>query len=460
MKGICVLLSTVFCLFGRTLITTNTGREFQILRHNVNNVELCISNYGKFGQDETGNNAGCWWPIGTGQNYIYGAGLWVGAVDSINGDTLVTIGYGPHGGESEFAPGLIGMSVSDPEAVIYLYPDMWPPPAATYPMAPHRPLSHQDSWCAYNDSNILYHIAGDTRPIGIEVYQSVYAWNLNSLRDIVYLLFEIKNVSGAKMMDVYLGICADNDIGYEVSADINDRMSGIVGKWYVIDGDSFYVDDLAYQWQETEEPGAPPWYPGVVGFDLIRTPYDLVENEDKDGDDILDQYERDSVYFVNNLPSTAWDVDHDGLQDWRDPSEIPQHGMTALKRFVLNVDPNLDYERYITLAGYNFRTGVYEPFDTVPPDPDDQRWLQSSGPFELMPDSTVTLVLALVFANWMEIYYRPDTALVLVDYWAQLCHDMNWLVPGPPPPPGLTLIPGDARITLVWDNRSELTGDL
>ncbi len=440
--------------------TANTGREFQIIRHNINNVELCVSNYGKFGQDETGNNAGCWWPVGSGHSYIYGAGIWVGAVDTVSGDTLVTIGYGPHGGEVEFAPGLCGMSVSDPRAIIFLYPHLWPPPAVTFPMSPQIPNSHQDSWCVYNDSNIAYHIAGDTSPIGIEIYQSVYVWNLYLLMDIAYLVFEIKNVSGQNMTEFYLGICTDIDIGNEASAgNATDRCSAIVGQWYVIDGDSFWIDNLAYQWQEIEEPGTPPWFPGAIGFDLIRTPYDLVEGEDKDDDGIYDQFERDSVYFVNNLPPGMWDVDHDGVQDWRDPSEIPQLGMTAFKRFTLNLEPNLDYERYMTLAGYNFRTCIYEPYDTVPPDPDDQRWLQASGPFELQSDSTVTLVLALMFADWNSYYMRPDTGLVLVDYWAQLFHDMNWLMSGAPPQPRLTVIPGDARITLVWDNGPEQSTD-
>jgi hypothetical protein len=76
-----------------------------------------------------------------------------------------------------------------------------------------------------------------------------------------------------------------------------------------------------------------------------------------------------------------------------------------------------------------------------------------------MPDSTVTLVLALVFADWMDIYEWPDTALVEVDHWAQFCHDMNWFMPGPPPPPGLALLPGDAKITLIWDNEPELSAD-
>jgi hypothetical protein len=458
MKRIVVLIMFVSCLFSRTVTTAVTGRWFQILRHNKNNVELCISNYGTFGRDETGNNPGLWWPAGTPHTYSYGAGLWVGAQDSVGGDTMVTIGYGPGGGESEFAPGLCGMSVSHPEAIIYMYPNPWPPPATTFPMAPQEPVSDQDSWCCYNDCDSIYHMPGDARGIGIEVYQTVYIWNLSLLRDIVYIIYEIKNVRGQHMKDFYVGICTDNDIGDE-GAQANDRMSGIVGQWYVIDGDSLYIDNLAFQWQEVEEPGTPPWWTGVIGHDLIRTPYDLVENEDKDNDGILDQYETDSAYYANSLPLSKWDTDHDGVPDWRDASQIPQLGMTALKRFTLGVEPTYDRERYLTLAGFNFRTLVWEPYDTVAPAPDDQRWLQCSGPFDLMPDSTVTMVLGLVLAEWHDIYMKPDTALVLVDYWAQFCHDMNWFVPGPPPAPGLALIPGDAKVTLVWDKQPELSAD-
>ncbi|UCF69797.1 MAG: hypothetical protein JSW49_06215, partial [candidate division WOR-3 bacterium] len=52
-------------LLGRTVNNVQGSREFQIIRHNINQVEMCVSNYGKFGQDETGNNAGCWWPVGS-----------------------------------------------------------------------------------------------------------------------------------------------------------------------------------------------------------------------------------------------------------------------------------------------------------------------------------------------------------------------------------------------------------
>jgi hypothetical protein len=425
-KHLVVILSISTCLAANTGSYNPPSRAFQILRHDTNQVEMCISNFGKFGQDETGNNSGCWWPKGANHNYIFGAGIWFGTVDSLTGDTLVTIGYEPHGGACEFGPGLSGWPVTHSAAVIYINPENWPPPPETLPMAPQGLISHEDSWCCFNDSDSVYHIVGDTRPIGIEVYQTVYAWDYWFVEDVIFFTYDVKNVSGHTLYDCYFGVCTDCDIGNEAGAAANDRMSGIVGQWFVIDGDSMWVDALAYQWQEQEEPGSPSWWPGTIGLDLLQTPFDLVPGNDKDSDGIPDEYERDSAYYVNNLPPSQWDVDYDGLPDWRDASENPQFGMTAMKRFTLNVEPNTDAERYAALAGYNFLTGMYEPYDTIPPSPDDQRFMAASGPFNLPPDSIATVVFAVMFANWHNIFPEPDSALVLVDKWAQLFYDLYW----------------------------------
>jgi hypothetical protein len=372
-----LILMLAIVAFARTAVYSNQYRPAQIKIHNINNIECCVSNYGKFGQTEAGN-AGLWWPKGSGQNYIFGAGSWFGTIDG--SDTLVTIGYGPHGGEAEYTSGLKDMSSGDPNAILFMYPTSWPPPAEVFPMAPQINKSHQDSWCAYNDLDINSHMPGDTRPIGLEVYQTVYAWNLTTTADIIFIKYELKNVSGKKLTDCYFGVCTDNDIGNE-SGTGNDIISGIVGQAYWIDGESLWVDNLGYQWQVVDESG---WDDvGAIGFDYLQSPWDLKEGEDKDTDGIPDQYEMDSAYYAQNVPPEQWDVDADGTPDWRDPSQIPQLGMTAFKRFTLNLEPNKDNERYVTLAGYNFKTGNYEPYDTIPPQQDDQRFLQCSGPFEL-----------------------------------------------------------------------------
>jgi len=435
-------------------------RTFQILRHNINQVEMSISNYGKFGQSGA-SVAGCWWPRGSGQNYIFGAGPWFGTIDEATGDTLVTIGYGPHGGEAEYGPGLAGWSVSDPNAVIFMYPSNFPPPADKYPMAPQAYRSHQDSWCAYNDLDATYHMAGDTRPIGLEVYQTVYAWNLSTTQDIIFIRYELKNVSGNKLTRCYFGVCTDNDIGNESGSAANDIISGIVYQVYKFPGssDSIIVDNLGYQWQEADEGGWTPPVPGAMGFDYLQSPYKLVENADADNDGIPDQYERDSAYYASNVPPEQWDGNGNGVPGWRDPAEIPQYGMTAFKRFTLNLEPNKDNERFVTMCGFNFKTGAYEPFDTVPPPPDDQRFLQVSGPFELEADSITTVLVGVIFARWDGLYTTPDSALVQIDATCQFIYNMNWLLPGPPPPPILVCVPGDKKVTLIWSNLSENTLD-
>ncbi|UCG92037.1 MAG: hypothetical protein JSV97_13440, partial [candidate division WOR-3 bacterium] len=472
MKRYVLLLGLVVCLVANTKIGGLTGRLFETARHDINNIEMVITNYGTFGQHENGTDQGLWWPKGTGRDYIFGAGSWFGTI--INGDSLVTIGYGPSGGQHEFAPGLIGWSVGDPDGIIFLYPETWPsvPPDRLADVFPAKTLSHQDSWCVYNDGDIQYHMAGDTRPIGLEVYQTVYAWNLSTTADIIFIKFEVKNVTGelseyyptgpVTLTDCWFGVCTDNDVGNEAGELANDVCSCIIEQIYILDGDTLLVNDLGYQWQWDDEPGWDPPYPGVIGFDYLQSPYDLVEGADKDNDGILDQYERDSAYYWNNVPQSQWDVDLDGTPDWRDPSQIPQMGLKSFKRFTLDLEPGRDAERYMTMAGYNFVTGQYEPYDTVFPDPDDQRFVQCSGPFVLEPDSSVTVLVGIVLADWRTpdggyIYHLPDSALARVDNTAQFIYDMNWLLPGPPPPPALTCIPGDARVTLIWESVADPT---
>ncbi|UCF70951.1 MAG: hypothetical protein JSW49_01365, partial [candidate division WOR-3 bacterium] len=290
-------------------------------------------------------------------------------------------------------------------------------------MAPQELVSHQDSWCCFNDCDPIYHAPGDTRPIGIEIYQTAYEWNLTEIQDIIFFVYDVKNVSGRTLEDCYIGIKVHCRIG---GLGANDRCCAVLEREYIVNGDTILVDNTGYQWQELEEPGMPPWYPGVIGFDLLQTPFDLVAGMDKDGDGILDQYERDSVYYVNNLPQYLWDVDNDGVPDWRDPSQWPQLGMIAFKRFSGLPRPDTDPERFLSMAGYDFMTGQYAPYDTAAADPDYWTFLESSGPFDMLPDSSVTLIFAVIFAYWIDIYDRPDTAIALIDKWAEDYYNMYW----------------------------------
>jgi hypothetical protein len=401
-----------------TSVTDSNGVNFRM--HDINRIELWITNTGIIAHNSSGTDYGCGWPKGEGHIYFTRTGFWFGTVDEETGDTLVSSGYQHGQGYCEYRPGLSGQDPKSDITAIYMYPYRWPPPRDSFPMAPSKAVSHQDSWCVFNDSAPEYH---NTRPIGIEVYQTGYAWNYTLAQDMIYMIFEARNVSDRTLRRNYLGFSVELHIGSDAGTG-DDIISAIPRRWYQFaNGDSALADNIGYGWQEADQPGWDPPVPGVVSFDLLQTPYDLRSGQDKDSDGIPDLHERDSAYYYINVPHVLWDADSDYIPDWRDASQNPQVGMSAFKRLIPLYNLTRDPERYLALAGYNYQTGIYEPFDTIPSAPDDKQFVISSGPFDLMPDSSTVLVLGIILATWMDIYETPDTALVMIDRWMQQIWD-------------------------------------
>ncbi len=73
-------------------------------------------------------------------------------------------------------------------------------------------------------------------------------------------------------------------------------------------------------------------------------------------------------------------------------------GMTAFKLFTLtDADPRNDFERYLALSGHNWTPPyAYAPYDSIDPAPADKRFLLSTGPFDLQPDSSGSFVYAVI----------------------------------------------------------------
>lgn len=335
------------CIFVVFIILSPVWGIWDLRYHDGNQWQLMVSNCGHFGH--TGYGAGAFWPIGSGHNYIYGAGIDVGAIKP-NGDTVVTIGYGPHGGEYEFCPGVAYSNPVEDQWRIYFSTDM---------VYPYEPISFQDGYAVYNDFDVMQHIPDSFYVLGITVTQRTYVWPVGWATDAIFMKYIIKNDTTYTLNDVYIGIPMDFDIGNEAGAAANDRCGIDVPR------------RLFYGWQEALEPGTPAWRPGMLGYKLL-SPYP----------------------------------------------------MSSFKRFTLQYEPDIDREWYLTMVGYNFQTGIYEPYDTIWPAPDDQRIMMSSGPFaNLSPgDSIVIDWVLLASADTIppcpELRYKADKA--------QSCFDAGW----------------------------------
>ncbi|MCS7249452.1 MAG: hypothetical protein RMJ34_05020 [candidate division WOR-3 bacterium] len=470
-----LILFSITLLFAKTF-TSNSGKKvFEQKWIEYNRWRYPLHNDGRFGFDATGGGgtgaAGGSWPRPLRNFYIFGAGIWIGAI-SPQGETLVSCGYDPNSGASELWPVIHSRydgSTGTADDCIYYFPDKWPPPKDKFPMAPQDTVSGMDVWCCFSDAHLPAHKPGDTKPIGVDVYLTGYHWNLPSNRDIFFLKYEIKNVSGDTLKNMYLGVVLDGDVGY-----YRDDMMAMVlderrtPRKYIKKGnDSIFVDNLAwiYDSDNRESPGT-LWergVPGAVAYDFLQSPYALKDNKDNDEDGLIDLQEIDSAYICG-LPDTLLrDSDNDNIPAWRDFSEIEQLGMTSCKMFTLEQDPKTDVEKYLTLAGYQIATREYKPYDNIDETPGDKRFLQSTGPFDLPPDSIATLVVAVIAAKYGEegqpFNQRDTWDLARVSAEAQRCYDKNWLLPAPPFPPVVTAMPQDNRVILSWDNRMEKIPD-
>jgi hypothetical protein len=404
---------------------------------NINKWLCPFHNDGRYGYDPTTGtgSAGGSWPQPLKNCYIFGAGLWVGSLkpragDTAKVDTLVTFGYNPNSGGSEMGPVIVKNASEGsgaPADRIFVYPTDWPPaprerwstgdPAQDSMLIPYESFSLQDMWCAYSDVTPENHISPG-KPQNIDIYQTVYAWNYPSNQDIFFIIYNVRNSGTDTLKKVFMGAVCDPDVG-----DATDDMVGLLLNTYVPGADTVKNVGYAGDYNNQENAGG-TWEsgtPGVFAYKFLESP------KDTNGRSL---------------------------------------GMTAFKKFTIDIDPVTDAAQYLTMAGYDYRTGVFSPYDSVDGGPADKRFVQCSGPFTLAPGQVERLVIAGICAPFggpsQDWNSRPIDSLVhlaKVANQAQFIYDQGWLLPGPPLAPNMTLVPGDKRVRIVWDNLPEVTPD-
>ncbi len=405
----------------------------------INKWRCPFYNDGRYGIDITVGSgvAGGSWPQPYKNMYVFGAGMWFGSLKPRHDgtekvDTLVSFGYNPNSGGTEMTPVLtknVEGGAGAPEDRIYKYPDNFPPPvelrerwgtgnpSQDSALIPYENFSLQDLWCCYSDAAPENHISPG-KPQGIDIYQTIYAWNYPTNQDIFFIIYQIRNSGTDTLKRCYAGAVMDPDVG-----DAPDDMVGLISSEQIYG----------------------------VG---------LVENVGYAGDN--DNYE---------APGSTWESGTPGvfaykfLESPRRP-DGQQLGMTAFKKFTIDIDPVTDPAQYLTMAGYDYRTGVFAPYDSQDVAPADKRFIQCSGPFDLAPGEVARLVVAGIAAPyggpnqpWADRGRDSLIYLGRVANTAQFIYDQGWLLPGPPLAPNLTLVPGDNKVRIVWDNLPEKTPD-
>lgn len=216
----------------------------------ANNISANFYNNGEFYSDYVTQTAGFEWPKGSGMYAIFSAGLWIGAryqdTDTTKSIRVATVG---HFG-SEYRPGMIDKitglpdDYTKPEYKIYKVRPLLDnansnPDYLNWPVnqgAPWIDINNDGKWdpyvdkpgiqfhngptfpdmmlyYVYNDADPNYHtwIWGQSKPLGVEVHKT--AWAYNALPNVQFLRFQIYNKSPRPWDSTYIGLWSDPDLG-------------------------------------------------------------------------------------------------------------------------------------------------------------------------------------------------------------------------------------------------------
>jgi hypothetical protein len=343
----------------------------------LNHWKSPVENYGRWGFDWTsgGGGPGGSWPQPLKNFYVFGAGPWFGAiVPSPSPETLCTYMYDKDSSGTEMCPTLCRHwrgGTRDSLDRVYKYPGVWPPPASRFPMAPQSPRSDMDMWCCFCDSNPDNH-RPPGRPLGIDVYLTVHGFADSLAQDFFFLKYELANCLGESIQQAYFGMMLDVDIGNHA-----DDMTGLIlDRLLQVGPDTIRVKNTGYAYDyDTVEVAGRTWEsgtPGIVAVMVIGTPDSL--------------------------------------------------GLTAFKKFTWGADTMNDADQYLSLAGYSYKTGTYEPYDSIDASPGDKQVLLASGPFGLAPDSVLTFWYVVIASpcdlselalrcRWARYYFEQLTGV-------------------------------------------------
>ncbi|MCK4271712.1 hypothetical protein KAX22_03620, partial [bacterium] len=399
------------------------------------------------------------YPGGSMQFYNFSSGAWIGAMypfvlgdDTTYVARVATGAYHPdmcpmsrlrtsdqmfppddeHAGASVFAP-----SGSDPLS----YQERWPYADSgainprrreafghnEYDLDPENGdvISLQDTWCvcgdwiAEDEGRFLWPSFGyDTDGLGLRVEQRTYSWSYGASTNYVFINFKIKNMNDFALDSLYFGFFMDNDVGpgalLATGVGPNDDLIG-------------YDENLKLGYTYDSNLTEPGWSTsaGYIGCVLVETPHNPGEEEE-----------------IGLTAFSTW-VRSD-------------HGPEGI------VDENQqDEKKYGELVGDDGRGQGY----AIPEDPDpaifeifenprDVRHLNCSGPYRhLQPGEEVTWTLAIVMG-------RSLSELKENTVQAQMQFNKGYIGTAPPPPPELTLTPGDGMAFLTWDDSPEEVEDV
>jgi hypothetical protein len=345
--------------------------------HNVGELQMHVGNWGAFGSYPGSANAfseqpSAQWPAGSGVEYLYIAGLWIGALKA--GVPAVTTSAFA----AEFRP-----NQSEPRDIVYRTSEGTKggsrAPAATADddedgeidedwlngfdddndgkidedFAAVSKQMFASQYTDYGTSSIQ--IYPQHNPLNLHVRQESYEWEEDRFDDFIGAVFYITNRGNDILENMYIGFFADGDAGNR-------------------NVDSYYEDD-----------GASLYRNPVVCTDLGPVSLDIAFCYDVDGDEgATDGYF--GIMFLDHP------IDPTGENGPQRVGITTYANFSGSQSYEDGGDPTNDFERYELMAS--------ETIDRPATIPRDYRMVMVGGPFrEIPPDCTMKIQTCFVIGS-------------------------------------------------------------
>jgi len=270
--------------------------------HRVGNMWMNITNWGFFGNYSIWGGVAdamddpeypgtwapqCEFPAGSDIQYLFQGALWLGAMVQEEGYEFPRVSTGTDGWVrpriNEFYP-----PEGDPGRIIErsTRPKAWNRLGdyVTHPDA----VSEQDFVIVYTDTltEPFYvgtdPIDGPHFPLGIKIVQKSYAWSYNYAQNFIIIDWEVENIAGNYLKNLYVGLYVDADVGWEGEPN-NWYLDDVCGfqRWFYYERPDGLIDssviNTAWIADNDGRPvdissGVDFTCPGVTGVRVVRAP--------------------------------------------------------------------------------------------------------------------------------------------------------------------------------------------
>ena len=377
-------------------------------RMNFNRVDLALSNEGSTGLDGIS-----FYPAGSGITFLFSGGI---AVSGYVEDTLRVSWVYRAAAITDFQPGPVGMAADNPRMRFYTVTRFDPPGGEAYqewaeavalgaefrdvnndgiyePEVDQPPLiGDQMTWCVFNDEVSPLLRRWNTKPLHLEVQQTVWAYQFG-LPDVIFFRYKLVN-RGEKDIDSVIFSCPlDPDLGnYE---------DDLIGCDTLLNLGFAYNDGTDWEYGDT---------PPAFGVQLIQGP--LVDAPGEVGYRFHpESFTLEQITGMRNLPMVSfyqpflvfgfdcWTTAESsrlmqigGVDCYGQPLDYRQWGNGNN----LTEPPNLVYWYSGDPLNPNGINSTTDWLDTMP---SDKRIMINSGPFQLPAGESQEIICAYVLGQ-------------------------------------------------------------